>query len=403
MEFPPEMMVCGCKLCGGRIDVLYDYHKARETLVKRDNTIGKISLWMYHELLPIVDKAKRVSLDEGGTPLLHCRALGSKLDLKKLYVKDETRNPTGSFKDRCSAVSLSKAKESSVEIVAIASSGNAAASACAYSAKASIPCYVFVPASVDLGKLSQANIYGGRVVRVDGTVDDCFSLAKAASEKYGWINVTTTSQTNPYSTQGSKTTAFEICLQLGWEAPDWLVVPFGGGANLYGHWLGFEEFQKLSFIDRLPRLAAIQAIGCAPFVNAFKEQKAPHDVEIWRNASTIASGIQDPYPYDVELALPAIYKSKGTAEAVTDDEILEAEMMLASSEGIFAEPSAAASIAGLRRLVDNGIVQRNDLVVCEVTGSGLKDVESATRICSKNPAKIRPSLEELERVMHTWS
>jgi threonine synthase len=403
LEYAPELMVCGCKRCGGRVDILYDYDKVRQTTVKRDNTIGRIPLWLYDELLPIVDKTKRISLEEGGTPLLHCKALGARLDLERLYVKDETRNPSGSFKDRCSAISLSKAKESSVKVVVIASTGNAGASACAYSAKARIPCYVFVPASVDLGKLSQIVIYGGKVVRVDGTIDDCSSLAKAASEKYGWINVTTNTQTNPYSTQGSKTTAFEICLQLGWKAPDWFVVPFGGGGNLYGHWLGFMEFQTLNLIDSLPHLAAIQAAGCAPFVNAFKEQKTPQDVQIWRNAATIASGLRDPYPYDVELALPAIYKSGGVAEAVTDDEILEAEMMLASTEGIFAEPSAAASIAGLKRLVDSGIVKRKDLIVCEVTGSGLKDTESAMGLRGTETTKIKPSLQELERVLHTWS
>ena len=396
--YPKERMVCSCFSCGGRIEIVYDYDRIKENLTRREDMLGRLSLWQYSDLLPIVDKTKRISLGEGGTDLTGCRKLANKLGLKRLYVKDETRNPTGSFKDRCSAVSISKALESSVNTVAIASSGNAGASACAYSAKAGVTCYVFVPASVDVAKLSQIMIYGGRVVRVEGTLGDCHLLTNKASSKYGWQEITTNSQTNIYSTQGSKTAAFEICMQLGWESPDWFVVPFGGGGNLFGHWLGFQEFLRLGFIQDMPRLAAIQAAGCAPFVRVFRERMAPNQVETWKKPETIASGIACTYPYDIDVALPAVHQSNGTAEAVTDEEILEAEVLLAKTEGIFVEPSAASSIAGLRKLIESGTIERNDLVVCEITGNGLKDIKSAMRTY-KDPVTIAPTLEELERVL----
>lgn len=377
--------------------MVYDYDKIQQNLSKTKNDHQETDFWRYSELLPILDKSKRISLGEGGTCLILCKKLATKLGLKKLYIKDETRNPTGSFKDRCSAVSISKATECSVPAVAIASSGNAGASACAYSARAGITCYVFVPASVDAAKLTQIMIYGGRVVRVEGNLGDCHLLTSKASKKYGWQEITTYSQMNAYSTQGSKTTAFEICWQLGWETPDWLLVPFGGGGNLFGHWLGFQEFLKLGLTKDMPRLAAIQAAGCAPFVKAFRERTAPNQVETWKNPQTVASGIACVCPYDVDVALPAIYQSKGTAEDVTDEEILEAEVLLAKSEGVFAEPSAASSIAGLRKLVDSGVIERNDLIVCEITGSGLKDTKSAMKKY-KDPLTIA-SLEELERAL----
>ena len=397
-EYAPERMVCRCLSCGGRIEIQYDYEKIQQNLTRPRNVDGKADFWQYSELLPILDETKRVSLGEGGTSLLQCKKLASKLGLKRLYVKDEARNPTGSFKDRCSAVSISKALECSVGEVAMASSGNAGASACAYSARAGITCRVFVPASVDPAKLSQIIIYGGRVVRVEGTLGDCHSLTSEACKKYGWQEITTNSQSNVYSTQGSKTTAFEICLQLEWETPNWLIVPFGGGGNLFGHWLGFQEFQRFGFIEDMPRLAAIQAAGCAPFVKAFRERTATNQVKTWKRPETIASGIACVYPYDVDVALPAVYQSEGTAEAVTDEEILEAEALLAKNEGIFAEPAAASSIAGLIKLVDSGLIEGDDLIVCEVTGNGLKDTKSTMNLY-KEPAAIVPDLRELECVL----
>jgi threonine synthase len=237
-----------------------------------------------------------------------------------------------------------------------------------------------------------------------GGLEECDSLARKASSKYGWPNITTNSESNPYSTQGSKTTAFEICSQLKWGTPDWLLVPFGGGGNLYGHYLGFEDFRKLDMITGVPHLVAVQAAGCAPFVKAFKQNRAPDQIEEWINPETIASGIRVPYPYDGELALPAISKSNGSAETVTDQEILEAELRLARTEGIFAEPSAASSIAGLRKLVDCGTIEKNDVVVCEITGTGLKNPMSAASLC-REQATIPPALDEFDRILRVnqWS
>jgi len=396
-EYRPEEMVCRCPNCSGRIEILYDYDRIRENLIRKKSD-RTAYFWQFSELLPVLDRTKPVSLGEGGTCLLRCKRLESRLGLRELYVKDETRNPTGSFKDRCSAITLSKASECSVTAVVMPSSGNAGASACAYSARAGVACYVFVPSTVEAAKMTQILIYGGRVVRIEGALIDCHFLVSEASKRYGWQEITTNSLSNVYSTQGSKTTAYEICVELGWETPDWILLPFGGGGNLYGHWLGFQEFLKLGFINKMPRMAAVQAAGCAPFVKAFRERITPAKAEAWMNPETVATGIACGYPYDIDVALPAIYQSNGTAETVTDKEILDAQMLLAKAEGIFAEPSAAASIAGLKKLIDNGIIDRSDLIVCEVTGNGLKDTQSAMK-ASKIPPVTVHSLEELDRVL----
>lgn len=396
--YTPEEMILTCKRCGGRIEINYDYGKIAENVTKEDLEKRELGVWQYREFLPIMSEENIVSLGAGGTNLQRCSKLAEKLKVKYLYIKNETSNPSGSFKDRCATVSISKALEGKAEAVTIASSGNAAAAAAAHAAKAAIPCYVFVSSAIDTSKLVQIRMYGAKVICVDGIVHDCVKMTTEASKRYGWANVTTSSTFNPYTVQGPKTTAYEVSEQLGWKVPDWMIIPVGSADNLSGHWLGFKDFMEIGFIDEIPRLVGIQAAGCAPFVDAYKEGKKPDEIEPWEDIRTIASGLADAYPYDVEVAMSGVRESGGYAERVTDQEILDALELLASDEGIFTEPSGAASVAGLRRLLDDGVIDHGDVIVCEVTGTGLKDLKSITGIHGE-PVRIKPSVEELDRVL----
>ncbi|MFQ5710552.1 MAG: threonine synthase [Candidatus Geothermarchaeales archaeon] len=396
--YPPEEVILTCERCGGRIEIIYDYERIAEDVTKEGLERREPSVWRYRELLPIVNEENIVSLGAGGTHLQRCHKLAERLRVKGLYIKDETSNPSGSFKDRCATVSISKALEGKAKAVTIASSGNAAAAAAAHAAKAGIPCYVFVSSAIDMSKLVQIRMYGAKVMCVEGIVHDCTKMTIEASKRYGWVNVTTSSTFNPYTVQGPKTTAYEVSQQLGWETPAWMIIPVGSADNLSGHWLGFRDFREMGFIDEIPRLVGIQAAGCAPFVEAYREGKRPEEIEPWENIQTIASGLADAYPYDVEVAMSGVRESGGCAESVTDEEMLEALKLLGSDEGIFAEPSGAASVAGLRRLLDDGVIDHGDVVVCEVTGTGLKDPKSMAGIHGE-PVRIRPSMEELDRVL----
>lgn len=251
-----------------------------------------------------------------------------------------------------------------------------------------------------MSKLAQLSMYGAHVVKVarEGVGDPTYKLMRAAWERFGWHPIPSCGAFNPYQPEGSKTMSYEICEQLGWKAPDWVVVPVGAGTLLSGNAKGYVEFERLGLIKRVPRLAAIQAEGCAPLVKAFKEGTPPHEIPTWQNPKTVAGGLVDPYPWDADTAIPAIERSGGTAEAVSDAEILEAEKLLAKQEGIFAEPSGAAGLAGLRKLLDAGAIDHSDVVVVEVTGGGLKDVKIAMELAEEPPV-IEPQIKQIERFL----
>jgi len=389
-----------CEKCGGKLEILYDYDALADTINKKEIEKRPPGVWKYAEFLPIVDGKNVSTLGEGGTPLLKAKNLARGLGMKHLWLKDETRNPTSSFKDRPMSVGVSKAVEFDAKVVVTASSGNAAIALAAYSAKAGIECYAFVPAEVPSSKLAQLSIYGAKVIkaRPKGVGDPSYKLMRMAHERYGWHPVPSCGAFNPYHPEGSKTMSYEICEQLGWRAPDWVVVPTGAGTLLSGNAKGYLEFKRLGFINRMPRLAAIQAEGCAPLVKAFKKGTPPYKISTWKNPRTVAGGLVDPYPWDADTAIPAIKTSKGTAEVVSDEEILAAEKLLAKTEGIFAEPSGAAGLAGLRKLLNVGLVDCSDVVVVEVTGGGLKDQKTATQLV-KEPPTIEPELDQLERLI----
>jgi len=396
MEYSQEI-IYKCGKCGNILDVHYDYDKLTEkvdAVLKR----RELSVWKYRELLPIIDDGKIVSLKEGGTPLLKCDKLGKELGLKNLYVKDETRNPTGSFKDRPTIVAITKSMEFGVRTVTTASSGNAGVAASAYAAKAGMNSVIFLPEKTPFAKLSQILSYGAKVVAVQGSYSNAFEMAKLASQRYKWFNVTSTFF-NPYATEGDKTIAYEICEQLDLHCPDWVFIPVGAGPLLVGTYKGFSELCKLGVLSSLPRMAGVQAEGCAPIANAFETGKA--EVEPWKEPKTFASGISDPlqgYPEDGTLTLNTIRRSNGWAVACPDKEILDAILQLAKKEAIFAEPAGAAPIAGLKMLINEGKIDKADLIVCVITGHGLKEPTAVLEYCTKPPV-IRPTVEELENAL----
>jgi threonine synthase len=383
----------------GRLDISYDYDALRgsvnmETLSKRQRGV-----WKYRELLPVNDPKNIVTLGEGGTPFLPAHRLGEKLGLANLWLLDDTRNPTASFKDRPMTVGVSKAVELGYKTVVSASSGNAAAALSAYSAKAGLRCITFVPEMASIGKLAQLTMYGAHVVKVRGLEsgeDPTVKMLKAVCDKNNWYPCPSFGPMNPYQAEGPKTMAYEIIEGLGWEIPDWVFVPVGAGGALAGNWKGFLDFQKLGFIKSMPRMAAVQSTGCAPVIRAYEQGAGPKDIVPWEMPDSIATGLMDPYPWDGDAAIVAIRSSHGTAVSVSNEEILEAQRKLAKLEGIFAEPSGVTSLAGL--IKERESIDRADCVVVEITGSGLKDPNVATKGMPEIPV-IDPSLQELERVL----
>ncbi len=396
----PARALYNCKKCGGKLEILYDYDAVADKIDKKTLAKRAAGVWKYLELLPITNAKKIVTLGEGGTPLLEVRNLARKLRMKHLWLKDETRNPTASFKDRPMSVGISKAIEFGAKAVVTASSGNAAIALGAYSAKAGIDCYAFVPAEISAAKLAQLSIYGAHVIKAapKGVGDPAYELMRMACERYGWHPIPSCGLFNPYQPEGSKTISYEVCEQLGWRVPDWVMMPTGAGTLLSGNAKGYFEFKRLGFIKEIPRLAAIQAEGCAPLVKGFKENTQPYEIPTWENPQTVAGGLADPYPWDADTAIPAIKKSKGAAETVSDEEILSAEKLLAKIEGVFAEPSGAAGLAGLIKLLKAGVIDRQDVVVVEITGGGLKDQKTAMQLV-REPPTIEPELKQLERLI----
>jgi len=385
----------------GRLEIFYNYEEAKETLTRESVQERPNGVWRYFELLPLEKSSNIVTLGEGGTPLLKCERLGRQLGLQELFVKDETRNPTASFKDRAMTVGVSKAVEFNAETVVTASTGNAAASLSALSARAGLKCYAFVHENAPLGKLAQLACTGAQVIRVrnvETAEDPVVKMLKLAVDRYGWYPCPSFGPFNPYQFEGAKTIAYEIVEQLEWSSPDWAVIPIGGGGLLGANWKGFVEAETLGVLNGKPKIAGIQPDGCAPVVRAFKEGVDPLRIEPWANPKTVAGGLKDPIPWDGDAALKSMRDSGGVAEVVTDEEILEAQELLAKTEGIFAEPSGVASIAGLMRLAKAGVIDPDERVIVEVTGSGLKDPTTVSQRFPE-PAIISPEIAEFEELL----
>lgn len=401
-EHPPEDLIAACTECGqkglgfGLLDPVYNYEMVSKQVNRKSLESRKPSLWKYKELLPLSDESKIVSLDEGGTPLIKCAALAREIGIKNLYVKNETVNPTFSFKDRAFSVIISRALERGANTVAAVSDGNAGASAAAYSARAGINCYIFTPAFAVQSKIIQMSMYGARVFSVKGSLIAAGMLVLEACIKYGWFNITTAKVLNPYQTEGHKTLAYEICEQLNWQAPDWVITPVSSGDSLGAIWKGFKEFYALGLINNLPRMVGVQGEGAEPLVKAFEEKKQFYEIEEFEPvtvADALCIGrVLGSWP------LNTLKESNGYAVAVSDTEILEAQKSLATKEGIFIEPSSATTIAALKKLFNKNVINSNESVACVTTGSGLKVIEVAAQVCAK-PVQIEPNMNELENVL----
>ncbi len=391
-EYPP-IKIFACEDCFGPLEVAYNYdfiELDRKSFQDRPKTV-----WRYSELLPVHHRTKIADLGAGYTILHRCDRLAKTFGLRKLYIKDDTVNPTYSFKDRPATVAVSKALEFGAKAVGCASTGNLAAATAAHAAKVGLPCYVFVPSDIELNKILQTTIYGARIVAVKGNYDDANRLAAQASEAYDWAFVNI--NIRPYYVEGSKTLAFEICEQLGWRAPDRLIVPMASGALLCAIWRGLKEFQRLDLVDDLKtKIAGAQPTGCAPISNAFKANSL--DVKPIEHPSTISKSLAIGDPGDGFYALRAIRESGGVAESVTDFEILDAIQLLAKTEGIFAEPAGGVTVAVLKKLVELGEISPDEEVVCCVTGNGFKAAETLMN-CIAKPFEIEPTLESLVKIV----
>ncbi|MGC8850056.1 MAG: threonine synthase [Candidatus Bathyarchaeia archaeon] len=374
-EYPGYSFIYRCRRCRGLLEVVYDYEELKNRLNYEEVRRRNLSVWRYMELLPVKRDACIVSLGEGGTRLHRCRRLGERLGVRDLWVKMEGDNPTCSFKDRGMTVGVSKALEHGVEAVACASTGNTSASLAAYAAKAGLKCIVLVPSGkVAEGKLAQAVAHGAEIFQVEGNFDEALRLVVDLSE--GSREIYLLNSINPYRIEGQKTLAFEVRDQLG-RIPDLVALPVGNAGNISAIWKGFWELKTLGLEDGLPRLAGIQAEGASPIAEAFKQ--GLEKIRPWRRPETVATAIRIGAPVSWMKALKAVRDSHGLMETVSDGEILEAQSLLARLEGLFVEPASAASIAGIRKLLDGDVIHGDLEIVCVATGHGLKDPEIALR------------------------
>jgi threonine synthase len=382
-----------CPECGGNLDVVYDYDRVAGQLSKQSLSADRnASMWRYRALLPIDDRSPVPPLAIGWTPVYDCRKLAEELGLKRLWIKDDGRNPTASFKDRPSAVAVVKAREENARVITTASSGNAGSALAGVCASVSMPSVIFVPSNAPEAKITQLQVYGSTVVLVDGSYDEAFSLCIEASKRLGWHQRST--GYNPYTREGKKTAALEIAEQLNWEVPDKIFVPVGDGNIISGMWKGFRDLRALGFIDATPRLIAVQAAGAPAIVEAVLGDGVIRP----RKANTIADSINVGKPNDGTMAVRAIRDSGGTGVVVTDQQILSAMIRLARATGVFVEPAAAAAFAGLIKQSEAGAVTADERVVVMLTGNGLKDIESARRSIQP-PLRVPPDLDELLRAL----
>jgi len=403
-EYSTSEAACVCPKHGndGTLDVVYDYPLIKKRIAPAELAAnGDGSMWRYLPLLPVDSNVARrlvggtILASVGWTPLISAPVLGAQLGLKRLWVKDDGRQPTASFKDRASAIAVVKTRELGHRVVATASTGNAAAALAGLCAAVSQPNVIFVPRSAPPVKIAQLLVYGATVLLVDGTYDDAFELCLKAAPEFGWYNRNT--GFNPYMSEGKKTAAYEICEQLCWQAPDRIFVPVGDGCIIGGIFKGLRDLLALGWIDHMPRLMGVQADGSASLADAWERGLNAMDMKPI-DAHTMADSIRTGLPRDRIKALRAVRESDGAFIRVSDDEITAAIPVLARGCGVFAEPAAAAAYAGLAKAAGLGLIGADERVVVLATGSGLKDVAAAIR--SAGPATVvSPTLADVKRVL----
>jgi threonine synthase len=363
-----------CVDCGKPLLVRYDLERAGETLTKESLKNRRSNLWRYAEVLPVENESNVVSLGEGFTPLLKAERLAETLPIKlKLFIKDESTNPTQSFKARGMSAAVSMAKELGVKKVAAPSAGNAAGALAAYASRAGMESFLFMPKDTPQANIVECEQTGANVTLVDGLITDCGKIVAERKAAEGWFDVSTLKE--PYRVEGKKTMGYELAEQFDWNLPDVILYPTGGGTGLIGMWKAFDEMEQMGWIDdKRPRMVTVQSIGCAPIVKAFHEGET--FAAEFPNAATVASGLRVPKAIGDFLILDALHKSGGTAVAVTDEELIAAVAEIGAAEGLFCAPEGAACLPALRKMIEQNLVKEGERVVIFNTGAGVKYLEA---------------------------
>jgi len=392
-EYSPEN-VFTCTICGtkGILDVQYDYDFIKSNSKFEIRNSELFNIWRYRELLPVSPDIPAPHLHIGWTPIYDVPRLAREIGVRKLFLKDDSRNPSSSFKDRASVIGTLKAVEFGFSRIACASTGNAASSLACISAAMGLKSFIFVPERAPEPKITQLLIFGATVFRVKGTYEKAFELSKQACEQFGWYN--RNSGTNPYLVEGKKTAGLEIAEQMKANLPDWVVVSVGDGCTIGGIGKGLQEMKRLGIIDRIPRLLGVQAEGAKPVLDAFISGK---DL-IPTDTNTIADSIAVGTPRNWRRAIQQIRASRGDMVAVNDEEILDAMRLTARLGGVFGEPAGVAGVAGLRKAVKQNIVKSNETAIVVITGNGLKDIQSAKQAAGKENI-IEPTLDAVADVL----
>ncbi|MEO7368571.1 MAG: threonine synthase [Gemmatimonadaceae bacterium] len=372
-QYPAGHVYNLCAKCGKPLLVRYDLSRAAQTLTKESLKTRVSSMWRYREVMPVDSDNNIVTLGEGWTPLLHAERLGNSMHMPELYIKDESLNPTGSFKARGMSAAVSMAKELGVTKVAAPSAGNAAGALAAYAARAGMETHLFMPRDTPRANVVESIELGANVTLIDGLITDCGAEVAKRKDAEGWFDVSTLKE--PYRVEGKKTLGYELAEQFGWELPDVIIYPTGGGTGLIGMWKAFDEMEEMGWIDsKRPRMVTVQSEGCAPIVTAF--EKGERFADMFPNAATVASGLRVPKAIGDFLILDAIRASGGSALAVSDADLIAAVREIGAAEGVFAAPEGGACLPALRKLIERGEVQRDERVVMFNTGSGTKYIEA---------------------------
>jgi threonine synthase len=359
--------------CGGPLLVRYDLEQLRESWSRDCLSTAPTSMWRYAPALPVKHEASIITLGEGMTPILPARRTGARIGAAELLIKDEGLNPTGSFKARGLSCAVSMCVELGLKRLAIPSAGNAASALAAYAAAAGIEANIFMPQDVPQANFIECMSYGAKVTLVNGLISDCGRIVGERKQAEGWYEISTLKE--PYRIEGKKTMGYEVAEQMGWELPDAIFYPTGGGVGMIGMWKAFAEMEAMGWIGpKRPKMIAVQAEGCQPIVRALNEGQEVS--RFWDGAATVAAGLRVPKPLGDRLTLKAVRESGGTAIAVSDEALVDAGIRLASEEGIFAAPEGAACVAAAERLIAEGFLKKSDRMVIYNTGSGLKYLEA---------------------------
>jgi len=388
----PAKAIHVCEYCFGPLEVAYDYEAIRKRISRQSIEKGPRSLWRYWDLLP-VETHDVITIQEGFTPFWHAKNLGAELGLKNLYIKNDSVNPTFSFKDRVVSTALTRARELGFDTVACASTGNLACAVAAYGAKANLRAFVFIPADLEPSKVVGAGIYGPTIVGIKGNYDEVNRLCAEVADMFKWAFVNV--NIRPYYSEGSKTLGFEVAEQLGWRAPDHCVVPMASGSLLTKIYKGLQEFMDLGLIPRHnTRMSGAQAEGCSPIVTAWREKS---DIIKPVKPHTIAKSLAIGNPADGPYSLKIIEKTGGAGESVTDDEVVEGIFTLARTEGVYTETAGGVTVASLKKLAASGKIRSDEVTVAYITGNGYKTQEAVVERVTK-PYIIEPSIDQFREI-----